>query len=50
MPDVSIRNYLVVTGGYWAFTVTDGGAPFTWSATSCGAHRSAHAATTLSGN
>jgi predicted MFS family arabinose efflux permease len=24
MSDQSIRNYLVVTGGYWAFTVTDG--------------------------
>jgi predicted MFS family arabinose efflux permease len=22
--DASIRNYLIVTGGYWAFTVTDG--------------------------
>ncbi|MEW7979140.1 MAG: organoarsenical effux MFS transporter ArsJ [Candidatus Sedimenticola endophacoides] len=22
--DASIRNYLVVTGGYWAFTITDG--------------------------
>jgi len=22
--DVSTRNYLIVTGGYWAFTVTDG--------------------------
>jgi len=22
--DASLRNYLVVTGGYWAFTVTDG--------------------------
>ena len=22
--DTNVRNYLVVTGGYWAFTVTDG--------------------------
>lgn len=22
--DVSLRNYLIVTGGYWAFTITDG--------------------------